>query len=882
MADVLRPLFISHSSTDRDRVRALAAALERAGRQVWIDVTDITGGASYGEAIVDAIRNADALLLMCSATSLASRNVRQEIALAWRFGRPIIPLRLEPVLVPDALAYWLETAQWIDVLDRPDRDWLPEVERALDRLASRATGDYVPQQDRGDVLLLAALPIPPTVIVGRERELAEIDERLRAGARLLTLTGPGGTGKTHLALEAARAAASAYPDGTIFVDLAPLSDPAHVLPAIAVALGVRSSGEKSLATELGDFLHPRRLLLVLDNMEQVVGAAGGIAGLLTTAPGLAVLVTSRAPLAIRAEQELPIDPLPVPSPGADIPTIMASPAVTLFLERVRATGRQLEPTQTTIATVGEIVRRLDGLPLAIELAAARVKLFPPEALLRRLEHRLATLVGGPRDLPGRQQTLTATIGWSHDLLAPEEQTLFQRLAVFAGGCTFEMAETVAASEPRVDPYTGLAALVQQSLLRQEHTDGEPRFVILETIREYAAEQLSTSGEEPVIRRVHAETMCTVVQREETRLRGPHAAQALERLEEEHANARSALAWTIAERNGDVAVQLVAELARFWFTRGYLSEGRDWLEQALALPHQGAASTARIRALGRGSTIAQAQGDFNRATTLAEEALRLSRESADRTLLIGALTTRSAVALALGELELAAALLEEALPLARELLPPQSLASVLTQLADLGDERGDLPGAIALLDEAISLKRGAGDRHGLAFCLYNLGHMRANQGKTALAVSLFDEALGLFREFGDRRHEGTALHSLGNAAMVMKEPGRAVSLFSEAHALFVEVGDADGIADSLSAFGQLAAGEGRAELALRLFAASSVLREEIGSVEHRPERSNQAIAHARAALGKETAEAAWASGRALTPQAAIDEALAWAKAMNSAP
>src|SRR5215204_4636370 len=409
------------------------------------------------------------------------------------------------------------------------------------------------------------LPLQPTPLVGREKEVAQVCDLLRGEAtRLLTLTGPGGTGKTRLALQAAADLLEDFTDGTFFVQLATLSEAELFLSAVAETLGVRETAEQPLDESLKDYFHERQLLLILDNFEQVLGAAPTVTELLAGAPGLKVLATSRAPLGLYGEHEFPVPPLTLPDLKRPPPLerLTQYEAVGLFVERARALKPDFSITNESAPAVAEICVRLDGLPLAIELAAARIKMLPPKAMLQRLTSRLKLLTGGARDLAERQRTLRATIEWSHALLDEGEQVLFGRLAVFSGGRTLEAIEAICDAEGDlpVDAFEGVSSLLDKSLLRQEEgSNGEPRFVMLETIHEYARERLKASGESEETRRLHAEYFLALAEEAEPELSGADQLACLERLEAEHDNMRAALAWSL-EKEPETALRLAGALA----------------------------------------------------------------------------------------------------------------------------------------------------------------------------------------------------------------------------------------------------------------------------------------------------------------------------------
>src|SRR5829696_8319575 len=468
------------------------------------------------------------------------------------------------------------------------------------------------------------LPAQPTPLIGRGRELGEVCDLLRAeGLRVLTLTGPGGIGKTRLGLQVGAELLDEFEEGVFFVALAPITDPALVPSAIAEALGVVEAADQPLEEALKDYLRSKELLVLLDNFEQVLGGAPLVGQLLSACPKLKVLATSRSVLRVYGEQEYPVPPLELPSPGRlpPIDRLSQYEAVRLFIERAKAAKPDFSVTDENAPAVAAICARLDGLPLAIELAAARIKLLTPAAMLERLGSRLKLLGGGARDLPERQRTLRGTIEWSHALLDEGEQVLFARLAVFSGGRTLEAIEAVcdAKGDLPMDALEGVSSLLDKSLLRQEEgPEGEPRFVMLETIHEYTRERLGASGEAEEVRRLHAEYFLALAEEAEAELSGADQLAYLERLEAEHDNFRAALTWSL-ERASVTALRMAAALARFWEKRSYFSEGSSWLEAAVRLSESVEAATAdsatRAKLLSEAGTFAFFRTDFDDAIVL---------------------------------------------------------------------------------------------------------------------------------------------------------------------------------------------------------------------------------------------------------------------------
>lgn len=727
------------------------------------------------------------------------------------------------------------------------------------------------------------LPTQLTSFIGREREIAEV-KRLLSTARLLTLTGPGGTGKTRLGLQVAADLLEDFEGGVFFVPLAPISDPGLVVSTIAQTLRVRETGGQPLLKSLQEYLQDKSMLLLLDNFEQVISAAPVVAELLVACPKLKVLVTSREALHLSGEQESPVSPLVLPDlkrlPAVEALSQYA--AVELFIQRALAVKPDFAVTNENAPAVAEICVHLDGLPLAIELAAARIKLFPPKAMLARLvgatgQSPLQLLTGGARDLPARHQTLRGAIAWSYDLLDVGEKTLFRRLSVFSGGCTPEAAEKACntAGDLGMDLLDALASLVGKSLLRQEEqADGKPRFVMLETIQEYGLECLAASGEADAIRCQHADYYLALAEEADPKLTGAEQGVWFDRFEAEHDNLRAALEWLAQSGGAEKGLRLGGAMWQFWEVRGYLAEGRERLARLLALPGASVRTKARMKVLYAAGVLADAQGDYAAARALFEESLAINRELGDRRGIAVSLNNLGIVTLRQQDYTAARFLYEESLAIWRELGNRRAIALSLNNLGNVANMQGNYAAARSLHEESLAIFKGLGDRHGIAWSVNHLGDVARDQGDYATARSLYGESLAIFRELGDKWGIASSLTDLGHVAGDQGDYAAARSLYKESLAIARQLGDKRGIARVLEGFVGLAAAQAEPERALRLAAAATALRGTIGAPLPPAEqaRLERRLGPARQTLSEEARTEAWAEGRALTLEQTIAYAL----------
>jgi predicted ATPase len=723
------------------------------------------------------------------------------------------------------------------------------------------------------------LPPQPTPLVGRERELEQVRELLLSPeVRLLTFIGPGGTGKTRLALQAAADLLEEFEDGVFFVSLAAMSDPQLFLPTVATTLGVKESSEKPLEESLKEYLRETELLLLLDNFEQVLEAAPAVSGLLSAAPHLKVLATSRTPLRLYGGREYPVPPLSVPDPRR-VPTVEALThyeAVRLFIESARALKPDFTITNESAPAVAEICARLDGLPLAIELAAARIRMLPPKALLARLGNRLKLLTGGAHDLPERQRTLRGAIEWSYDLLEESEKTLFGRLSVFAGGRTLEAIEAVCDAEGDlpVDAFEGVYSLLEKNLLRQEEElEGEPRFVMLETIHELAREKLEESSEAETFKRAHAEYFLALAEQAETELKGPNQLEWRELLEAELDNMRTALSWALEGADAELGLRLAAALWRFWTDRSYFDEAHRWLEEALAKNSE-APTAARAKVLNGLGFLAGFRGNLAREKALREEALALSRKIGDQEGAAYSLHQLGQVSYFQGNFEAAQQAFEESLALYRELEDAWGSALALRGLAVGVFEQGEFEKGEALLEETLALSRELEDQLGIQNCLVHLGRAAMLRRDFERAETHFKEGLALGRRVKDDYGTTACLLSLGLLAIRRGDHEQAEALLTEALALSREFGDTISIADCLIGFSEVSGTRGDVLRAARLWSAAEALYEVSGYARPALERSLHEPYReaARSQLDEATWNQAWEEGRAMALEEAVSYAL----------
>lgn len=673
------------------------------------------------------------------------------------------------------------------------------------------------------------LPAQPTPFIGRAKLIAALkDLLLQADTHLVTLLGPGGTGKTRLSLQVAQELLDQFPDGVYFVPLADDKDANQFISRVALQLGVREGG-RPLLENVKDYLHDKQMFLIMDNFEQLISAASVMADLLATAPQLKIVASSRIAPNLYGEREFPVPPLELPQAENEsvLENLVENEAVILFVERARSAHPNFALTKDNAFTVAEICRRLDGLPLALELAAARIKLLQPQAILSRLDDKLKLLTGGARDLPTRHQTLRNTLEWSYDLLNLDEQILFARLGVFVGGFTFEAVEAVCNSDGKLDILESLTSLVNNSLLRQDETaDGASRFGMLETIRAYALEQLTDRCEMEMLREEHAKYFGSlVINRIGFNLYTAEASSWLNWLEHEHDNIRAALAWCLTSPEGiEFGGIVVSILFWFWYRRGYFTEGRMWADRLLASPFMQTYSPARVMALMASGLLAIWQGEQDIGLKQLQESLAIEQKLEKKQWLPFLLMGNAVALLNMGKDSDAQPMLEQALVLFKEEQNAPFHAITLVHLGNVELGLGNLEQARTYHEEALAEARLISENWLIAFALNNLGEVARTQGQFHPARKYYEECESLLRTTGDRGDVARLVHNLGYVAQYEEEFGLAESLFRKSLAMFRRLGNRRGIAECLAGLAGLKARQGHAEWgAIMLSAAESMLK-----------------------------------------------------------
>jgi predicted ATPase len=712
------------------------------------------------------------------------------------------------------------------------------------------------------------LPYQHVPLIGREQELNAVRRLLlQEGVDLLTITGPGGIGKTRLSLQVASTSLKDFADGVYFVSLASIVNPDLVATTITQALGLKTGESQPSVEFLKSHLQDKHLLLVLDNFEQVTAAAPLVGELLSAAPHLKVLITSRAVLHLYGEHEFNVPPLAVPDLN-DLPSLdelARLPAVTLFVSRAQAVKFDFKLTNENARTVAEICVRLEGIPLALELAAARVKLFEPAALLAALSHRLALANQKSADLLPRHQTLRNAVAWSYQLLDPQEKSLFAQLGVFAGGCTVEAAQAVCGSDEAYDTpmLEGIASLVDKSMLQHKRREnGEPRFVMLEVLREYALEELDAAGQTEHAQRRHANHYLQLVEAIEPGPKEPDLPTWMKQLEEEHDNIRAALSWALHHHEVDMALRIAGAVWKLWQIHGYIQEGSQWIAAVLARS-EGQVSTARAKVLWGAGWLGMVTGNLAVSRQYFEEGAAISRQLNDKRYLGLALHGIGAVARGQGDFTSSRAAFDESLPLFQALGNAEDIAWTFEHLGATAIEQGDFEQAISYLSQALVLFRELRQNWACAEALTFLGHAALQQGNYTLAQSRYEEALKIYQELEDRPNVATMNSYVGATLFGRGDYQRAVGLYKESLQLARDFKDYWGVTWGVERLAEVAEKLGQWDRAARLWGAADSLRNVSGVSWHPGFHSyytDQRFTLLKDELGESRWEQLWAEGQ----------------------
>ncbi len=861
--------FVSYASVDRARTMQIVDAVRSQGLDVWVDQAGIAGGTSYGTEIANALRDAGLVLLIASDASLASKNVRQEIMLAWRYDKPIIPLILHPLVFPDDVAYWLEGAQWIEVLDREPVDWLPKLRQALARhgVAVDAAPAEVVSAPGVPLEIAGNLPSQLPPILGREREMEELITLL-ANGRTMTLTGPGGTGKTRLALELGRRLGPSYDGGVWFLDLSAVRHSELVLPSIADLLELETPPDGSVLESIRSALEDRSTLLILDNLEQIPGAAADLGDLQAAAASVTLLMTSRAPMHLPGEWVYSVPQLALPD-LAQLPqpaALMENPAVRLFVTLAQRARPDFQLIDGNARAVAEICHRLDGLPLAIEIAAARTRMLPPAAILTKLGSRLNLLTrGGAANV--RQQTLRDTIGWSYNLLDLEQQRVFREFSVFGRGASVEAAEMVLGDPSGTSALDLLEELVDQSLLTIDADErGDARLRMLETVREFAGEQLLAAGNDAVVRDAHVDYFLTWLEALTPDIVASRDNRPIRAVRTELGNLRGALDWLRDHDTDARRLRLVCVLFPYWRSAGPFDEATIELTGALeASPGDG--TIARGQALSALAWLDGARGAFADAIRRYSEALAvfetvgdLEKRSETHTQLAVANELSSdfsearrhherrrellplddviglaqvhhdlgRLAFVEGELAEGILLISGSIETYRRMADTQMIAFALIDLASAEMLNGDREASLAHIQESIVLLRTLQDDYALAIATVTRGRAEQLAGDLAAAQITLEGSLADADRLGDASVRSLALYGLGVNATAQGQWEIAEGWLQQAFAVADDIGDRRRISEILEVLARACAGAGELERAARLLGRAEVERAESGT------------------------------------------------------
>lgn len=898
-------LFVSYASVDRSRTVEVVEALRAQGLAVWIDQAGIAGGTSYGTEIANALRDAEAVLLIASEASLASKNVRQEIMLAWRYDKPIIPLILHPLIFPDDVAYWLEGAQWIEVLDREAPEWMPKLHQALARhgIAQGSPTVEPIRQTAAHAERTGNLPesLPP--ILGREREIEEV-LTLLANGRVLTLTGPGGTGKTRLALEIGRRLGPSFLGGAWFLDLSAVRSADLILPSISDMLEIPAPPDQPPIEAIGATLGDDNTLIILDNLEQIPDASPTLNALQEAVPTLTLLMTSRTPLQITGEWVYAVPQLTLPdmqqlaAPSA----LIENPAVRLFVTRAQQARPDFQLIDGNARAVAEICHRLDGLPLAIEIAAARTRLLPPAAILTRLGSRLNLLTRGSAG-NARQQTLRDTIAWSYNLLDQDHQRVFREFAVFAGGASVEAAEAVLAEADEEEALDLLEGLVDQSLLTFDAAaNGEARLRMLETVREFAVEQLAASGQERPVHDRFVTYFSGWLETVAPEIIEGRDDRPMRAVRGELGNLRALLDWLRRQDSQAQRLRLVCDLFPYWRAAGPFAEAEEELAAALHAAPAGD-DVQRGRASSALGWLAGARGDFATARSWYEQAMECFEAAANLPRLVEAhaqlamvaeltsdyaaarvhherrralLTDDDALGIAQVEHDLGSLaftegdipegirLISGAIETYRRLADTQLIAYALIDLASAEMLNGERASSLAHIREAETLVRTLQDDYALAVATVTRGRAEQLAGDLAGAQRTLEGALDDADRLGDASLRSLALYGLGVNATALGEWAVAERWLQQGFGVADEIGDRRRISEILEVMARTCAGAGDLDRAALLLGRADVERQESGTSvpPAHEQRYEETLAIARSGLGEERFAELWEEGRGM--------------------